>query len=342
MGFLNDLKNWATDAFKAIFGGVSDVAGALTKLWHYITSVHNLLAWVQGVPVLSDLVNLVQFVSTEIKAYVSVYRALQRIPAWILAHLIMPWVRYLQGLINRLAAKEAADVRMLIADIIEALRIAEAYTDRQVGIERADRIKDVNAARAYALQLVTALHQAVEREASSGYLEDYAKRLGLIGKITDDLAVHNPVIRQLAGVFVRGVLDLAAVDDPVARFALGALLTQVVNRLGVDRVAGDLLGSLLGPLIGRGRPANLHDVMHDIDDRLSALEGNWAEFMADGGPEVEQAGQDWKDLTSPLTDAALLGFFALIVTDPRGAATATSDTIGTVIRDTIGQVHRLF
>lgn len=342
MGFLTDLRNWASDAFRAIFGGVSDLAGALTKLWHYITSVHNLLAWVQGVPVLSDIVNLVNFAGTVWRAYASFYRALVRIPVWILAHLIMPWVRYLQGLIAKLAAKEAADVRMLIADIIEALRVAEAYTDRQVGVERADRIRDVNAARAYALALVTALHQAVEREASSGYLEDYAKRLGLIGKITDDLAAHSPVIRQLTGVFIRGVLDLAAVDDPLIRFTLGALLTQIVNRLGVDRAAGDLLGSLLGPLIGRGRPQNLHDVMHDIDDRLSALEGNWAEFMRDGGPEVEQAGTDWKDLTSPLTDAALLGFFALIVTDPRGAATATTDTIGTVIRDTIGQVHRLF
>lgn len=341
MGFLGDLLNWGRSAWNGIFGAAQDVAGALTKLWHYITSVHNLLSWLTGVPVLETVTGLTGFAINVVKTMRVIIAALDRIPAWILAHLVLPWVRYLQKLITQLAAKEARDVRMLIQDDIEGLRLAEAYTDVQVTIERLARIKDVQAARAYALALTVALHQTIEREAASGYTEGWGRRLGLVGKIADEIATKNPVVKGAVGLLVKTALDLASVDDPLLRFALATLLTHVVNALGVDRVAGDLLTAILDPIIGRGKPANLHDVEHDVDERLYQLEAQWAEFMAHGGPEVEQAGDDWKDLTSLAVDAALLGFLGLAIADPRAAYRAISDTIVPVVDGTAAGVLNL-
>lgn len=335
MGFLRTLIGWGRDAWGAVTGGAADVAGALGKLWHYITSVHNLLSWLAGVPVLDLVSGLTGFATEVERAYVDLYKALARIAVWILNHLIMPWVKKLLALIAALDARERADVKRLIADDIEGLRLAEAYTDRQVTTERIARIKDVAAARAYALALTRALHKTIETEAVSGYTADYHARLGLIGTIADQLAGHDPAVSGLVKLLAKTALDLAAVDDPAARFALGFLITHVVDRLGVDKVVGDLLSALLGPLTGQGKPTGVHDVVRDVSQRLNALEGQWAEFMANGGADVEQAGRLWHSLTSPAADAVILGFFGFAAADPSGWATAIQDSFGRVAEDTL-------
>lgn len=341
MGLLRTLFGWASDAWNAIFGAAQDLKDAAVKLWHYITSVHDLLSWITGVPALDVLSGLTGWVIDQVKAMRAVLAFIQRIAVWIYNHMILPWVKLLLARIDALAKKEAADVRMLIALDIEDLRISEAYTDVQVGIERLARIKDVQAARAYALQLVTALHQTIEHEAASGYTERWHDRLGLAGKIADEIAANNPLVKDLVRAVVSAALDLAAIDNPLARFALGMLLTRLVDHLGVDRVAGDLLAAILGPIISQGRPANLHDVERDTDQRLSALEGQWAGFMAHGGPYVEQAGDDWKDITSPVADVALLAFLGLALADPHAAYRAISDTIVPIVDGTAAGVLNL-
>lgn len=335
MGFLKTLIGWGRDAWNAVFGAVTDIPGALVKLWHYITSLHDLLSWLTGIPVLDTLKGLVNFAGDMERAYADVIKALARVATWILNHLIMPWVKKLLALIAALDARERADVKRLIADDIEDLRISEAYTDRQVTTERTARIKDVNAARAYALALTQALHKTIEAEAVSGYMADYHDRLGLVGKIADQLAGHDPAVAGLVKLLVSAALDLAAVDDPAARWALGVILTRVVDRLGVDKVTGDLLSALLGPLTGEGKPTGLHDVVRDVSKRLNALEGQWADFMANGGDEVEQAGRLWHSLTSPAADAVILGFFGVAAADPGGWATAIQDSFGRVVEDTL-------
>ena len=191
------------------------------------------------------------------------------------------------------------------------------------------------------LKAVAACLATVQTEAASGYKAGNRQRVSAITRITDDLASRNPVLRDLLSRTVTALLDLLAIDDPLLRLALSVLLKQVISRLGVDRVAGDLLASLIGPLAAGRDPRNLHDVADDLAARVSALEGAWARYMADGGPELDQAGRQWKELASWEMDAALLAFFGLAVADPGAWARDVADTAGTLADDTIRAVSGL-
>lgn len=335
MGLLGSLINWGKSAWSFITGQAGAIADGFSKLWHYITSVHNLLSWITGVPVLDTLSGLVNFARDLVSMNEAILAALARIATWILNHLIMPWVRKILLLIAQLRAKEAADVKMLVADDIEGLRLAEAYTEKLVGIERAARVADVKAARAYALALVRAVHQAIENEAASGYEVDQHERLSVVQRILDDLATRNPAVRGLVATLVRGVIDLAGIENPLARLALGVVLSRIVTQLGVDRAAGDLVSRLLGPLIADNHPKDLHDVIKDICDRLTGLEDQWADFMVHGGPGVMAAGDDWKRITGLVADGAMLVMFAQMTTDPTGWAREVASTLGAVANDAI-------
>ena len=187
---------------------------------------------------------------------------------------------------------------------------------------------------------MTAALAEVQTEAATGYADGSTQRVSVITKITDELATRNPVIRGLVSDLVTVLLDLIGTENPLARIAIGLLLKEVIGKLGVDRVAGDLLGTLLGPLIADPRPRNLHDVTRDLARRVSALEGQWARYMEDGGPELDQAGREWKRYTSLATDAALLGFAALAVADPDRWASSVADTLGVAVNDTaLGIAH---
>jgi hypothetical protein len=159
--------------------------------------------------------------------------------------------------------------------------------------------------------------------------------------ILDDIGARNPAIKTIIGTLVKDTLDLAGVENPLARIALGLLLKEVIGKAGVDAAAADLVNRLLGALADEGHPQNLHDVIRALDARLSAVEDQWAEFMNHGGPEVMQAGDDWKAVTGVLGDGAVLATFALSVADPRAWATGISDTLGVVTADTIKAVSGL-
>lgn len=344
MGFLKTVLGWASGAWAALFGAGSDPVTALQRLWHFVGSVHDLFTWLAGGPALALFRQLARILAIVDPAFGAFVLMARRIGPWILAHYILPWVKFLAAIIAANAAKEHRDVLALQAEDARDLLLAAAYTEKLFQLEHRDMLAAVAAARAYALQLDKALHQAIEAEAASAYSTDLHDRLGTITTVLDDLATKNPVIRGLIGDLVKAILDLIGVEDPLLRLALGTLLRDVIGKLGVDKVAGDLVSELVGAITEENHPKTLHDVIAALARRTSALEAQWAKFMAHGGPEVEQAGDDWKELTSVVIDAAILGTFALSVADPQAWATGMNDTLGVLTADTIkavtGLIHR--
>jgi len=170
----------------------------------------------------------------------------------------------------------------------------------------------------------------VQKEAASGYNAGTPDRKSTITRLLDDLAVTSPAVKGLVSDLIGLVIDVDTIDNPLARFIIQKLLAQVINRLGVERVIGDLLQRLIGPLAGQPKATGLYEVTRDVARRLAALEAQQADFMVNGGPEVEQAGRQWKDLASIATDAGLLAFLALAVADPEAWATGITDTAGPV------------
>lgn len=341
MGAFRTLLGWARSVWGAIDHAASDIADVIEKLWHYITSVHDFFAWLAAVPTLDMFRGLVNFARDVGIAYTALLRMGQRTGTWIYNHWIMPWVRYLEKQLAALAAREARDVRMLVQDDIEGLRLAQAYTEKLTGIEHRLMLAAVAAEHAAMLTQLRALHQVIESEAATGYSGGQVRRLSTITGILDDIAARNPVIKTIIGTLVKDALDLAGVENPLARITIGLLIKEVTSKAGVDAAAGDLVSRLLGAAAGEGHPGTLHDVIHALDARLSAVEDQWAEFMTRGGPEVMQAGDDWKAVTGLAGDSAILATFGLAVADPTAWAAGISDTLGVLTADTIKAVSAL-
>lgn len=238
---------------------------------------------------------------------------------------------------RRIRAQWARTNKLVGEAIAFAVGVARVYVNQ----ERAQRRREVHRAVAELTQRIRHLHQTIEREAASGYRTGISGRIGTASFLARIIENNNPLVRGIVSRIVAGLLDLLAVDNPVARLALGFLVKHLIDRLGVDKVAGRLLGDLLGPLAGRPRPHDLHDVIADISDRLGAIEAWEAQFMADGGPEILQAGQQWKAIAGPAGDVALLGILGLAVTHPDAFARDVTGALGVVVHDTIGAVHKL-
>ena len=328
MGVLNTLIGWGKSAFNAIFGAASDLAGVLTKFWSFISSLHGLLSWLFGNPLLALARALAGHLPIVQLAVLAIRDVLARLGAWIWVHYVFPVWRRLNGEIYRLA--KWTEYRLTVLNrLVWALYFsAEAYTRLLVTAERRQRIAADAAEHRAMLAQIRALHQAVENEAASGYNTGSQGRGNNITNLLDDMLTRLPAIKGLERELVTIVLDLAAVDDPLIRFGLGRLLTEIIAKAGVDKATGDLISLLLDSYAAQPRAHDLHGAMLDLARRVTALETQWSNFMRDGGPEVEQAGRGWKDLTSLLTDAAVLGFVGLAVNDPPAWATGVNDTIG--------------
>lgn len=341
MGFLNTVINLAKSAWNIIAGIPSDVGNAIREVWKFIGSVHSLLSHLFGTINLAlHMANLSWllwgFYTTE-----AIWHALQRVSVWIRRHWLLPlW----SAVLRRIAALKAWTAFWLTREYFLMLSLfaqAKAYAYRLVALERQQRIAAVNAEHAAMLRAVAQCLATVQAEAASGYKAGNTQRASVIAKIADDLANRNPVIRALVKDLVTGLLDLLAVDNPLLRLALSVVLREIIGRLGVDRVAGDLLGALMAPLLGNPNPGNLHDVTDDLARRVSALEAQWARYMTDGGPELDQAGRQYKSIASAGAQLALLAFFGLAVAAPDAWARDVADTAGTLVSDTIDGVSTL-
>lgn len=202
---------------------------------------------------------------------------------------------------------------------------------QQFTIEKAARIRGDAQSEAYTRQRVQWALGLVQQAAASGYQATMPGRQDVLMRLVDDIATRDPLLRELVGRVAQGILDLAAIDDPILRIGLGFVIRDIIDKLGIDRAMGDLLGALLDDILGQRKPDNLHDVILSIGNRLNALEGQWETFMADGGPEILQAGTEWKNITSILTDIGLAAFFGTMVADPTAWANDISEAAGPVV-----------
>lgn len=345
MDFLNTLTGWAKSAWGAIFGAAQDIPGALTKFWSYVTSLHSLVSWLFGFPLLQLVRALLGHSGATSDSLAALLAALRRLPGWIWAHEVKPVRDELSAWIRSVRDWAAHQILMLWMTLESDFSFALAFTVQQVGIERAQRTAAVDREHYLMMARVTWALQQVQQQASSGYNSVTAARKDLIRTLLADVAERDPAVKGLVSDLATLIIDIDTVDNPVARYAISHLLNDVIAHLGIDQAITNLIQRLIGPLAGDPRPATLHDVEKDVAERLNALEAQWAQFMADGGPEVEQAGGGWKDMTGLAVDAAALAFFGLAVTNPSAWATGVADTIGvaagdamTGIVDLIGKV----
>lgn len=328
MNFLDTLAGWAKSAWNAILGGPGDIAGAFTKIWNFVNSLGSVVSWVVSAPI-RGLAKIIAFDRQVIQDLIDAFQgAQQRAPAWTWLTQIVP-VR--NALERAIAALRAWAATMFAATWELMWRLywsSLAYTDQQVSAERAARIRADQAEHAAMLANVKAAIALIQRQASGGWNAGNANRVTLITRLLDDLAVRNPLVKDLVGIAVRILLDIETIDNPVARYLLGKALTEIIDKAGVDAAVGKLARALLGPLAGQPRITDLYGTAKDAAARISALEEWVAGFMSAGGPEVEQAGQEWKTITGLAADAAILGMTALAVNDPAAWARGIADTVG--------------
>lgn len=282
--------------------------------------------WVKVSSLLPDLVT---------KMWDWEFHAYRRVWQWITTTIPRLLRRELARLVSQLQGWTARRLARLHRLIIRVLYVAMTYAYQLTAHERRQRQAADRRLDAETRKRIKGLHQHIEREAVAGYKPDRSERATLITRVADLIVTDDPVVRALVKDVAKGALDLLEIDDPVLRIALGFAIRKVVDHLGIDRPLGELLAALLTPILGQPKPSGLTSVIADICARLSALEAQWADFMADGGPEVEQAGQQWQALTRPLADVALLAFFGEAVTEPEQWAREVNDTAGRVISDSL-------
>lgn len=328
MGIFKTLLGWATGAWSAIAGIPGDLAKVYQQVWHYITSVHNLVSWLWSTPLLTYARTALTYMTGLWVAIRAIHDVLARLGGWIWITQVRPVRDQLRHRIAVLYAWAVREFQFVIALIWALIRAERAQRIRADIAERNARIKAIRAEAAARIKGDQTVLATVQRQAANGYNSSLHARLGLLGKVLDEIAHRNPAVRTIVSDLIKAAFDLETVDDPVLRWVLAKLITEVIDKLGVDRLIGEFASSLLGPLLGDPRARGLQDVTRDIGQRLDLLEQQWATFMHDGGPEVEQAGEQWKAITDPLIDVALLSILGVGIADPAAFATGVADTIG--------------
>jgi hypothetical protein len=258
-------------------------------------------------------------------------KGFQRLGGWTVGNpvaALRAWTRRQLASFARQVLALQKQLTELIYSQVRTLRRQMIARDR---LERHRRIAGDRAAEQQARREIRALHQVIEREAAGAYSDGKRGRMSLISRILDHVASRNAIVRGLTRDIVSGLLDLLAVDNPVARIGLGFLLRRLVGRLGVDRAAGAFAGDLLGPLLGDPRPHDLAGVIRDISGRLGALEGQWGQFYQDGGADILQAGREWSAITGPVADIALIAWLGEAAIDPQAWARQVTDVTGPVL-----------
>lgn len=330
MNWLKTAVGWAKDTWSAISGAAAAPLDVLAKVWHWLASIHGLIGWLFGIPLLdwqrAALANAVE----HSRAWEALEQLLARITAWIKTHLILPYVRLLLARIAALQRWTAAQLLALRILMMWLYLAARRYAQQLTAAEHKAMVTAVTAEHKAMLAGLRATLAEVQKEAASGYNSGTPDRKSVIQKLLDDLIITTPAVKGLVSDLAGLIIDIDTIDNPLARWAIQKLLAEVISKLGVEKVAGDLLQRLIGPLAGQPKATGLYDVAKDVAQRLTALEDQWAEFMTDGGPDVEQAGREWKDLGSLATDTALLAFLGLAVADPGAWATGIADTAGPV------------
>ena len=341
MNFLKSMLKYAQDAWSGITGAVTDPVRALQQLWHFAGSIHQLfshlfanvsrlLHW-NHLSLSADLLNLIN----------DVLGALARVKNWIWHHQVNPVRVHLTGDIRNLRRWTGHNLYLLRQYDIRLFFASLGYAYRLARNERNDRVKAVIAARKYTVTLVKASLKTVDREASDGYNSGIKARKDMITSIADDLANRAPLIKGIVNDLISALLDFLAVDNPALRFALNLALSKVVDDAAVDKVTGALLQTLIKDITGEGKVGTLEEVAKDVSVRLTGLENKWADYAADGGSELQEAGEEWQRLASLPVDLAIVAFLADMVADPAQWARDVNDTAGAVIDGAVTAISGL-
>lgn len=339
MSWWNDLTGTVGRGLDALVGvGERDVIGPVKAALSGVQKIGSLLVNFYATGFKDEATALSVIASLFTGNYTALLPMLQRITSWFDTHRFWPLEKNYNAQIARLWAALKQLRTWALQMITRYNYLTRMWAFYLVLAERRARQREFQEAEAYTRQRVTWVLQTVQREAASGYATGYGGRVTLLQKILDDAVSRDPLVRDVVSRLTGLLIDLAGVEDPVARWLTGWLLSKLADDLGIDKAIGDLASSLAGPLLGQPHPRNLHDVIQDISARLAALEAQWAEFMADGGPQILQAGEEWKSITSLLADVGLLGFAAAAITDPATTARDLSAVIRPVGTTTISRI----
>lgn len=327
MNIINTVIGWGKSAFNWVTGIPSDVA----NLWHaamqFAQVVLQLVVFVVSNPVEAAYVALGALVDEITGNFTAANNLINRIPSWTQTHQVNPLKKLMLKMFAELRARIAYLFALAYLYINTQIRKTRAYARALVAREREQRIADFKRSEAYTRAQVKAALALVQREAAGGYADGDRNRESIVTRLLDDIAGRNPELRAITSRIIGIVLDLATVDDPVARFLITMLMNKVIAKLGVDKALGAFTQSLIDQLAGAGKPKTLHDVIDDLTLRVGNLENEWATFMSDGGPQILQAGEQWKAITGVLADAGLLAFAVAATVEPEATARDLSDII---------------
>jgi hypothetical protein len=335
------MLHYAKSAWGLVAGAVDDVPSAFRALWKFTGSVHILLSHLFANVSRELHWNHLGLSEALLNAMSDLFHALQRIRAWIWAHQVHPLQVHTNRELNRLRKWTAHNLYVLRKDEIRLFFGAIGYAWRLVRQERAYRIRDIKAARAYSVKLVKASLDTVNREAADGYNSGLKARKDLVSKIADDLANRVPAVRLLVKDLIAALLDFLEVDNPLLRPVVALALSKVVSAEGVDKLTGSLLTMLVGEITGEHRAATLQDVTASASKRLTALEQQWEKFGDNGGREAEKQGEAIRTLESLPVELSVIAFFAEAVANPEGFATAVNDTAGAAVNAAVSAVSAL-
>lgn len=335
-------RDHAKRVAKLLADSHNPITTVIGGIWHWINGIANGVGHFLGGPITSALRAILAAIEEAIDLWQKALGAYFRIITWydrFLWHVVVGWL-------SKLRAQTRAN---LMAQVKRLIRLIYVTTNTVLGLayaavrkERRERIRAIARAEAKLKADIRALHHTIEREAASGYRVGQEDRLNLIVRLLDYAVLRNPELGALVKDAAGGILDLLSVDDPLARLVLGFIIKHVIDRLGIDKAVGTLIQDLLAPILGKPKPQGIHDVVMDLSDRAIASESQWAQFFEDGGAQVEQAGREWRDITSVAGGIAIVGFVAEAIHNPQGWAAAISDTVGVAANDVAIAAASLF
>lgn len=176
-------------------------------------------------------------------------------------------------------------------------------------------------------QVIKYIFQTINQEAATGYASTADERKSAIQQAAQDIVSDLPIVKEIVGRLVTIALDLVEIDNPLLRIALGWLLKELINHLGVEDAAGAAFAALLQPLLGQAPPKNLHDTIVALANDNNAN----AQWIAnEGQPLITDLAADQRIgqvATEVLGGALGVAGLVLMARDPQRAGTIMVDVM---------------
>lgn len=332
------MLGWAVTAAAALAGVSVDLPTLLSALYQFTDTVRVVVSRLTTDLIGPVVVQLADGLAATFEMGRALRDAINRAAPWIWANKIIPVRASLWNLAWWLYARALAQVEVVRQLANTLYERAITFAANAVGAERADRVKDVNQARAQAQALTNALHQAIEREASTGYRAGRGDRSSPLKALAEDLHVRGLIDAVVTKLLIEAADVLVRTADPALAAVVERVIGEVIKKSGVGKDLGDYLYGLIVPGAGGPDPNDLPGVMADVSHRLSGVEDWISSFMLAGGPEVQDAGRQWKTVASLGVDAAFLAFVVQAVAAPDAWAREVADTVGVVGNAALGGI----